>query len=137
MISKEKGQGKARGDPKQIRAGDKIGHLDVLSVSGTTAVCKCACGKETAIPLKDLKNGRKKTCGCGLRSEKRVRPGMVIREVKVIEPAEPKIFKTGTKKQWIVECIDCHFQRTMRETDLVCEKISICPKCKNRKGESV
>ncbi len=137
-MTKEKGQGKKKGNPIQIRAGDKVGHLTVLGVEDTEAICRCSCGAEVKISVKDLKNGRKKTCGCGTRSDNKIHVGSVIREVKVIRPAEPKVFRTGIKKQWVVECVYCHFQRIMRETDLVCGKVSICPQCKNKRiGESV
>lgn len=60
-----------RGTEQQtIKNGDKFGRLTVVSCIGKNAkgrwlfLCKCDCGKETAVLGKSLKSGNTKSCGC-------------------------------------------------------------------------
>ena len=128
---------RSRDKPSQMLAGATYGHLKILSVNedDKTCVCECDCSKVVTLPIKDVKYGRKQTCGCRTRNGQTLKEGTTVREVKLIKRAEDKVYPTGKKKCWLVECIHCKDRRVLRETDIVTQRIGICPKCKNKKGE--
>ncbi len=122
-------------DKPDIEVGSIYGHLKILSVNknNKTCVCECSCSKQVTLSIKDVKNKRKTTCGCRTRRNRPLKKGMIVREVRIIEQATDEVYKTGKKKRWVVECVNCKSRRVIRETDLATQRIGICPVCKNAK----
>lgn len=131
MSSKSK-HGRSRDKPSIPVKNEIYGKLKVLELNNDTKTCKCqcVCQKEISVTFHELLSGRKKTCGCRTRSQG-LHNGTIVREVRILKQVEDAIYKSGRKKQWMVECTNCGFKRILRETDLVTGKVSVCPNCKN------
>ena len=125
----------SRDKPPKVEAGATFGHLKILKVNSDnkTCLCECVCSNKVTLPIKEVKYGRKLTCGCRTRNEAPLKEGMIVREVKLLKREIDKTYPTGKKRCWLVECIYCGHQRTLRQTDIVTQRIGICPKCKNKK----
>lgn len=121
---------RCRGKPEDF-IGKVFGHLKIIWVNEDgTCSCRCDCSNIATLPFKEVIYGRKKTCGCRKRGNLRLSEGMIIRGVRLIRQVEDEVYKTGRKRRWLVECVNCKNQRVLREYDLTSQKVSICPKCK-------
>jgi hypothetical protein len=77
-LQKERGrdQGQLFGGHNRLDLrGQTFGRLQTLgpaqSLNGKTCwLCRCACGRETTVPTRNLRSGQTKSCGCLLREKR-------------------------------------------------------------------
>lgn len=86
--------------------GKKFSLLTVIkAIDRTTFVCRCDCGNEVEVKLKELVRGHKKSCGCWRVNKSAERwVGQRIGKLVVIKPTEQRTYKQNI----VYECkCDC------------------------------
>lgn len=84
-------------------AGQRFGKLDVLAPADnigtrTAWLCRCECGRETVVTTRDLRRGRRTSCGCD-RPEALSGPGAAGRaSLTYIDGTCVEMVRAGTRR---------------------------------------
>lgn len=128
---------------KEPMIGRTFGRLTVISEAGRskngsiTYLCSCSCGNQVIVAGTDLRNSRKRSCGC-LKKEQEKEfgklkfldlTGEVINGIKVIKEAGRD---NKNKVKWLCICPECGEEFITLSSSLVNSSVKRCPKCSKR-----
>lgn len=126
---------------KHILPGTRYGHLTVIAEADTRShytyyLCQCDCGSKKIIRATDLRQGKTKSCGCGIRKAAREKTedltGQRFGRLTVIGRGADYVRKdTGQRTiRWLCRC-DCGRGTLVSKTQLKSGKVISCG-CYNR-----
>lgn len=114
------------GNLKEIKSGEKFNNLTIIKELPSEiykngqikrlVLCKCECGNEVIAPLKSVKSGRTKSCGCLMQTYLssphpnrmvKIEVGERYGKLTIIKEVEPRIKHNGKIERMFLCRCDC------------------------------